>query len=318
MPFGVILNVGSSFRVGALVRESHVAQACLACANFGGADVSATNGPHKRDACATENILCVSRWNEIHFWATCAPLRVALSLRNENHNPNVVKFVALGGEIELMQIADKSGPVALRRKPAAHVVLVHGMGRTPLSMLLLACRLRRAGLKPLSFGYSATFESFAGIAERLARRFDRLGQRPSIGIGHSLGGLLLRAAVARLAPTTLPPRHLFMLGTPNRSPSLARSLRHRRLYRLVHGDSGQMLGDPQRMNALPPLRVPTTEIAGTAGLKGRWTPFGDEANDGIVSVREAELDGATLIQLPLLHSFIMNSKRVAEIVLRCV
>ncbi len=209
------------------------------------------------------------------------------------------------------------GHISRRPKPRVQVVFVHGVGRTPLSMLWLACRLRRAGLQPHQFGYFAEVESFDRIVERLARRFDRLGKRPTIGIGHSLGGVLLRAAVARLAPTTTPPRHLIMLGTPNRSPRLARFLRNWWLFRLVHGDCGQLLGDPQRMDALPPLSVPTTEIAGTAGFNGRWSPFGDEANDGIVSVDEAELDGAALIQLPLRHSFIMNSKQVADIALRC-
>jgi pimeloyl-ACP methyl ester carboxylesterase len=197
------------------------------------------------------------------------------------------------------------------------VVLVHGMMRTPVSMHFLACRLRHAGLQPHFFGYSATFESFASIASRLARRFDRLGTRQSIGIGHSLGGLLLRAAVAQLAPTTMPPRRLIMLGTPNRSPFLAQSLRKWRLFRLLCGDSGLLLGDPSRMDALPPLSVPATAIAGTAGLCGRRSLFAGEANDGVITVADAKLDGATLIELPLLHSFIMNRKAVADIAVRC-
>lgn len=39
------------------------------------------------------------------------------------------------------------------------LILVHGMGRTPLSMLRLRRRLRRAGHHPILFGYSPTFET---------------------------------------------------------------------------------------------------------------------------------------------------------------
>jgi thioesterase domain-containing protein len=199
---------------------------------------------------------------------------------------------------------------------AAAVVLVHGMGRTPLSMLWLAWRLRRAGLRTHLFGYSATFESFARIAGRLARLME-LGRRPYIGVGHSLGGLLLRVAASQLTPPKLKPMHLLMLGTPNRSPRLARALRHWRSFRALNGDCGQLLSDPPRMDALPPLEMPATVVAGTSGWNGRWSPFADEPNDGVVAVSEAELNGASLIQLPLRHTFLMNSKRVAHIALGC-
>jgi len=211
----------------------------------------------------------------------------------------------------------ENGCIAPRSKQRVEALLVHGMGRTPLSMLWLACRLRRAGLQPHQFAYTATLESFAGIVTRLAQQIARLRKRAWIGIGHSLGGLLLRAALAQLPAQAVPPRHLIMLGTPNRSPYLAQYLRNWRVFRLVHGDCGQLLGDAQRMNALPPLCVPATSIAGTAGLNGRFSPFGDEANDGIVTVADTKLAGATSIELPARHSFIMNSKQVAVIAVRC-
>lgn len=42
------------------------------------------------------------------------------------------------------------------------MVLVHGMGRMPLSMLRLHRRLRRSGHHPVLFGYSPTFGKPAG------------------------------------------------------------------------------------------------------------------------------------------------------------
>lgn len=198
---------------------------------------------------------------------------------------------------------------------ANDVILVHGMGRTPLSFFPLARRLRRHGFRCHFFAYIAAFESFDTIAARLARFNRQFGNDPWIGVGHSLGGLLLRVAMARNADTLPKPRHLLCLGTPNHSPRLARRLRDRWWFRLWNGDCGQMLGDPIRMESLPLSIVPTTIVAGTAGWYGRWSPFGDEANDSVVSVSEATLAGAELIQLPVQHTFMMNSRLLVPLIL---
>lgn len=142
-------------------------------------------------------------------------------------------------------------------------LLVHGMGRTPLSMLVLGWRLRRAGILPQWFSYFAGYESFAAIAARLSRRLAALARKTYVAVGHSLGGLLLRTAIARLPLSVLPPRHLICLGTPNRTSRLARALRNWPPYRLFNGDSGQLLGDAARMDALPRPNVSITLVAGT-------------------------------------------------------
>jgi alpha-beta hydrolase superfamily lysophospholipase len=100
------------------------------------------------------------------------------------------------------------------------------MGRTPLSLFRLARHLRRAGHRPRVVGYIAAVERFPAIRDRVRRRLEhaaRSGQ-PYAAIGHSLGGLFLRAALDAW-PAALPlPRHVIMLGTPNRLPRLARRL----------------------------------------------------------------------------------------------
>ncbi|MBS1767574.1 MAG: hypothetical protein JST05_09265 [Acidobacteria bacterium] len=73
--------------------------------------------------------------------------------------------------------------------PKRHAILVHGLGRTPLSMLLLAARLKQRGFSCETFGYFAGASSFEAIARRLE---SRLSQQPEgyTAVGHSLGGLL--------------------------------------------------------------------------------------------------------------------------------
>ncbi len=193
-------------------------------------------------------------------------------------------------------------------------VLVHGIGRTPASMLLLAARLRHAGLTCHLFGYVAALEPFDRIAARLARRLQRVAEGPYVAVGRSLGGLLLRVAVEALPSTVRRPEHLFLLGTPNHSPRLARRLQHWFPYRLVHGDCGRLLAEPSRVDALPRPNVPTTLVAGTRGWRGRWSPFRSEENDGIVAVSEVMLDGASLVRLPVWHTFMMNSRHVFDVI----
>jgi hypothetical protein len=195
-------------------------------------------------------------------------------------------------------------------------VLVHAIGRTPVSMLLLAARLRRAGVRCHLFGYVTAVESFDRITARLARRLQQVTTRRYVAIGHSLGGLLLRAAIDGL-PTSVPrPEHLFLLGTPNQSPRVARRLQRWWPYRLIHGDCGQLLADPGRMGALPRPGIPTTIIAGTRGWRGRWSPFASEDNDGVVAVGEAAMDGVNLVRLPEWHTFLMNNRQVLDVVLK--
>jgi pimeloyl-ACP methyl ester carboxylesterase len=194
------------------------------------------------------------------------------------------------------------------------IVLVHGMGRTPLSLRRLASRLRQAGFAPRTFGYVAAFETFEHIVDRLAMVLAEDAGRPYAAIGHSLGGLLLRAAAARL-PVRHRPTHVVMLGTPHVSPRLARRLSSRRFYRIVHGDAGQVLADPVRMAAIPPSVSPATVVAGTRGPTGRWSPFGSDPNDGIVSVSEVEAPGLAIVLVPALHTFLVTDRRVVQVVI---
>ncbi|HET7038384.1 MAG TPA: hypothetical protein VFH97_00770 [Gemmatimonadales bacterium] len=202
------------------------------------------------------------------------------------------------------------------RLPPMRLLLVHGLGRTPLSMVGLSRHLRRHGYPCRLFGYQAAFRSFAGIVARLRRRLESLagGGAPYGVIGHSMGGLLLRAALPGLPL----PRHFIMLGVPNRPPRLARRVRRIWLYRLVNGDPGQRLADPGFYAELPPP-PPYTIITGTAGPRGRWSPFGDFPNDGLVAVDETLVrDHDRPILLPVGHTFMMARRSVRAAVVEAL
>ena len=192
------------------------------------------------------------------------------------------------------------------------------MGRTPLSGWRLLRRLRRAGLKTATFGYSVIFENFDALVARLRTRITRIaGTDDYIVIGHSLGGVLLRAALNSLPPGTALPRHVYLLGSPIQASRIAARLQNNKLFRIFTGDCGQLLGSKDRMNAIGPPAVPVTGIVGTRGISNRFGIFGDEVNDGLVSVSEVSAPWLThCVQVPVFHTLLPSSARVANIILQ--
>lgn len=200
-----------------------------------------------------------------------------------------------------------------------NILLVHGLGRTPLSLFGLAVALRRSGHRPSFFAYSPTLERLPRILRRLTARLRSLAKsRQPVGlVGHSLGGVLLRMALVDVPE--LPVHQLVMLGTPNRSSHLARLAWRWFPFRWLTRDCGRLLGCPETLPGLPAPVVPYTLIAGTAGLCGGWTPFGSEANDGIVAVSEVSFgDRGALRQFPVWHTFMMNNPDVRQVVIEAM
>lgn len=195
-----------------------------------------------------------------------------------------------------------------------HIMLIHGQGRTSLSLRLLGFRLRRGGYSVHYFGYAACAESFAHITDRFVRTVQhKVSGQPYLVVSHSLGGLITRAALPRLQAN--PPRHMVMLAPPNRSPWLAKRLAHNPVYRLLTGDCGQKLADDEFYRTLPVPNGPATIIAGTRNVFGPLSPFGSEANDTLLTIGETRLAAVEVIQVRATHAFIMNSSQVAQIIL---
>jgi hypothetical protein len=198
------------------------------------------------------------------------------------------------------------------------LLLVHGMGRTPLSLTRLTRFLQTTGYRPERLGYVAAVESFERIRTRVRRRLEALARagEPYAVIGHSLGGLALRAALSDLEPA---PVHLIMLATPNQAPRLARRLHRLWPYRLVCGESGQLLARQEFFAQLPVPQVAYTIIAGSGGPCGPRSPFGHDANDWIVAVEETKItpaDRPTIFQVG--HTFMMNDGRVHAAIQRAL
>ncbi|WP_026100624.1 triacylglycerol lipase [Synechococcus sp. PCC 7336] len=198
------------------------------------------------------------------------------------------------------------------------VLLIHGLGRSPLSMLGLARHLQRSGYSTELFGYFAATESYDRIALRLRERIRSMARQGAYAIvAHSLGGLLTRSA---LTAEALPsPAHAVFLGTPHQSSRMAAMAWQWWPFRWFARDCGWKLA---RIDWRSSLSMPTfdyTIVAGTLGFNGLWSPFGDEPNDGIVAVGETSIgDRDRLIQVPVFHTFMMNHPLVQQTILEAL
>jgi hypothetical protein len=200
------------------------------------------------------------------------------------------------------------------------ILFVHGMGRSPLSGAPLLYRLRNKGYTTNSFAYSAALENFASISDRLFRKITQIAaQGEYVLIGHSLGGVLLRSALSGLPATNKAPTHVFLLGSPVSVSRMAKKLSEGALYRLLTGDCGQLLSSNERMAKINGLAVPNTSIVGIKGINGKYSPFLDEPNDGIVAVSEASADWIDEeIRVPVIHTFLPSSALVSDILLKVI
>ena len=197
-------------------------------------------------------------------------------------------------------------------------LFVHGLWRTPRSGWRLLRDLRRAGLKTRTFGYMAISENFDAIVTRLRTEFSLLDTSEDyIVVAHSLGGVLVRAALNSLPPGSAKPNHVYLLGSPVLASRLATRLQNNFMFRMLARDCGQLLASESRMKAIGALDIPTTGIVGIRGISGRYSPFGEDANDGLVSVSEVIAPWLTnCVYVPVFHTLLPSSTRVANIILQ--
>ena len=221
------------------------------------------------------------------------------------------------GLIVLMTVANTSHstPVPPRAERDL-VVVLHGMGRTKLSMAWLAGRLEQQGYDVLNFSYPSTRSS---VAESTTHLHQELQSRLPARAGrvhfvtHSLGGIVVRAYLKQHPPANL--GRVVMLSPPNQGSEVVDHLRDNFLYRLATGPAGQELGTETTStpNALGEVDFPLGVITGDRSFNPLFSAWLAGTNDGKVSVHRAKVRGMTdFLVVPHSHSFIMRSSVVAR------
>jgi pimeloyl-ACP methyl ester carboxylesterase len=192
-----------------------------------------------------------------------------------------------------------------------HVVLVHGLWMTGLSMYPLARHLGRAGYACSRPSYHSVARGLRENAEALARHCARVDAGTVHFVGHSLGGLVI-LALFHFFPDQRPGR-IVTMGAPHDGSEAARRLTVHRWLRPLLGRGVAELVAGRHLE----WRAPSRDIGVIAGDHalgvGRvLVPGLARPSDGTVSVAETRLAGAGDHRiLPVSHTGMLLSSRVA-------
>lgn len=193
------------------------------------------------------------------------------------------------------------------------VVFVHGLWMTGLESFALRHHvLVHRGWQWRTFHYASIGQRQDDAATALDDTVRRLEASCVHLIGHSLGGLVIQRALER--EPRWPPGRVVFLGTPALGSSTARRFHGWPLGDVLLGHSAEALlpSGPRAWGSSRELGI----VAGSDSfaLGSLAAGFGaDEPNDGLVSVAETRLPGATAhVTLPVGHSTMLFSVAVAR------
>ncbi|WP_157966439.1 alpha/beta fold hydrolase [Oceanibium sediminis] len=186
------------------------------------------------------------------------------------------------------------------------MILLHGLGRTPVSFWRMHLALRRDGFHSLPIGYPTRRRGPPHqLASVLVEKLPRRGRLHFVG--HSLGGLLALHLVATLPDSRR--GRVVQLGTPNLGSEMAKRVRP---LEPLFGPVLEAL-EPHNSPLSSPVEI--LSIAGSAapealsrvtGLKG--------PNDGVVSVESAHAAARpeNRLTLPVMHTLMTMDSRVID------
>jgi triacylglycerol lipase len=211
-------------------------------------------------------------------------------------------------------------PAAAPGATAEHVVLLHGILRTPRQMRPLQQRLEEAGYVVHNLGYPSTKLDLAAIVEHVHASLSQpavaagLASGPRVHfVGYSLGGLVARAYLKSHRPARL--GRVVLLATPNHGSEVADALKPLPPYHWIAGPVGQELGtDRSAIEALfSPVDYEVGVLAGDVSLDPLGSLVLPRPHDGKVSVESTRLPGmADHRVLHASHTFFPANERVIE------
>lgn len=199
------------------------------------------------------------------------------------------------------------------RKTRETIVLIHGLGRTRVSMMPLALRLQRAGFRTVFTRYSSMRMTLREATDSVARQVERLAARrggPLSLVGHSLGGII--ALRLKRERSDLPIHRVVQLGSPNHGSQMAEILKDSALATWFFGPVLAELSEDLTNAATRDPDV--AAIAGVGAPSGIVRVFGvTEPSDGLVTEGSAWGNEASVrLSAPTIHTGLPLSRSVAD------
>lgn len=208
-----------------------------------------------------------------------------------------------------------------------HVVLVHGLLRSRIAMLRFESRLKATGFATHNRTWPLRTTSIRECGNQMNAVVKGLIAQQQAErvhfVGHSLGGLVIRAFLNTAdAETKAKLGKAVLLGTPNNGSAVARRLQGRiapiipALRELASPECIQSFcGDSFPIPTMIVEGVTPVSVNPVSWLSRQW--FGDLENDGVVSSREIYMSGPN-IQMSRLrenHTFLpLNNEVIGKTV----
>ncbi len=198
---------------------------------------------------------------------------------------------------------------------SAGIVFLHGHRQMMGGMGRFARWAEAEGFAALNLRYCSMTHALPDIVDALEPRIRDFADRtdgPLHLVGHSLGGLLIRALLSRYRPATL--GRVVMMGTPHGGSEWADLSLRLRLGDRVLGPVGNFLTTtrhPDDEALLCPVDFPLGVIAGRTPWEPVIPRLLPRPNDGTVSVASTRIAGMTdHIVMPVTHAFMPSNAAV--------
>jgi triacylglycerol esterase/lipase EstA (alpha/beta hydrolase family) len=198
------------------------------------------------------------------------------------------------------------------------VVLLHGILRGRRSMQGLARFLAANGYKTLNLGYPSTRQPIETIIRHIHPQVaDFAASVPHLNfVGHSMGGLVIRAYLHRLRPPNL--GRAVLLGAPNQGSEVADLFKNRWAYKKVFGPAGQQLVTALETadELLGRIDYDLGVIAGSRSVDPICSRIIGIPNDGRVSIESTKAAGMKdHVVIPASHPFLPISRQARRLIL---
>ena len=199
------------------------------------------------------------------------------------------------------------------------VIFVHGLGRRCSSMARLQREFDLAGYETICWSYQSRSHRLLSHIKHFSAWLEsqNFDGKPHF-IGHSLGGLIIRGALANFSRCNM--GRIVLIATPNFGAGIVSKMGKLFLSRLCFGLP--LLDLEENSNILSKLDVPDAEIGIIAGSR-RFHPLnpisyinffrlGKQQHDGTVELKNTKLAAANdFILLDAHHTFICNHSETA-------